>query len=61
MDNLSSIADLLGNIVRGFSDLWNFLFDTVIFDIPVGFLLLGGSLSVYFAWVIAKWIVDIIP
>ena len=61
MDNLASVADLLGNIVNGFSSLWDFLFSTYIFNIPVGVLLLGGSLSVYFAWVIVKWIIDIAP
>jgi hypothetical protein len=59
MDNLTFIADLLGSIVDGFTDLWDFLFTTTILDIPVGVLLLGGSLAVYFLWVIAKWILDI--
>lgn len=59
MDNLTFFANLLGNIVDGFSDLWDFMFTTMIFNIPVGVLLLGGSLLLYFGWVIAKWILDI--
>lgn len=59
MDNLVSIADLLSDIVNGFNGLWDFLFDTKILDVPVGVLLLGGSLTVYFTWVIAKWIIGL--